>query len=132
MVGEGLNEKSMAYVGNVAAFIDYCMKNLSGYQLFNYVDKPDLNMVELVSQVEQSLNRKVPSTRLPYWIGMIGGYVFDLLSFVFGISYSISSVRVKKFCSTTQFDAKKTHSSGFKAPHTLAEGLKGTLKNEFK
>ncbi|MDE6062347.1 MAG: UDP-N-acetylglucosamine 4-epimerase, partial [Duncaniella sp.] len=44
---------------------------------------------------------------------------------------TVSSIRVKKFCATTEFDAKKAHSSGFKAPYTLDEGLARTLEFEF-
>lgn len=36
-----------------------------------------------------------------------------------------------KFCATTQFDASKVNSSGFKAPYTLGEGLAKTLEFEF-
>jgi hypothetical protein len=45
-----------------------------------YIDKPDFNMNELVSQVEKSLNKNIPSTHFPYWLGMLGGYGFDILS----------------------------------------------------
>lgn len=48
-----------------------------------------------------------------------------------GKKYAISSVRVKKFCATTQFDASKVHHSGFNAPYTLSQGLDRTLKYEF-
>lgn len=132
MVGKGLNKKSMAYVGNVAAFIDSCTNNMKGYQVYNYIDKPDIDMNELVSQVENSLGRKMPKTRLPKCLGMFGGYTFDMLSLITRKQFSVSSVRVKKFCATTQFDASKAHSSGFKAPYTLSEGLDRTLKHEFK
>lgn len=44
---------------------------------------------------------------------------------------TVSSVRVKKFCATTQFDATKMHNTGFKAPYTLGEGLARTLEFEF-
>lgn len=132
MVGKGTNYKSMAYVGNIAAFIKYHLENLKpGYQIFNYIDKPDSNMNELVSQVEKSLNKKIPSTHFPYWLGMFGGYSFDVLSKLSGKKFPVSSVRVKKFCATTQFDATKAHSCGFKAPFTLNEGLDRTLKYEF-
>ena len=40
----------------------------------------------------------------------------------------ISSVRVKKFCATTQFDSFKAMSSGFVPPYTLKEGLARTLE----
>lgn len=62
---------------------------------------------------------------------MFGGKCFDLLAWITGKKLSISSVRVKKFCATTEFDATKAHNSGFKAPYTLSEGLSRTLKFEF-
>ncbi len=132
MVGKGNNKKSMAYVGNIAAFIKYQLENIKpGYQVFNYIDKPDFSMNELASQVETSLNKHIPSTHVPYWLGMLGGIGFDVLSFITRKKFSVSSVRVKKFCATTQFDASKAHSNGFKAPYTLGEGLDNTLQYEF-
>lgn len=132
MVGKGTNKKSMAYVGNIVEFIKYNIVNQKpGVHIYIYVDKPDLTMNELVEQVEKSLGKNIPSTRLPYWLGMAGGYGFDLLSKITGKKFSVSSVRVKKFCATTQFDATKAHSSGFKAPYTLSEGLHRTLQFEF-
>lgn len=132
MVGAGTNYKSMAYVGNIVEFIKYKMANITeGYQVYNYVDKPDLNMNQLVAEVEKSLSKKIPSVHLPYALGMFGGYCFDLLSKITGKKYAISSVRVKKFCATTQFDASKIHNCGFIAPYTLSQGLDRTLKYEF-
>lgn len=132
MVGRGINKKSMAYVGNIVAFIQYCIETQKpGYRLFNYIDKPDLDMNDLVIQVEKSLNKKLPAIRLPYWLGYMGGLSFDLLAKLTGKKFSVSAVRVKKFCATTQFDATKAHNTGFKAPFTLSEGLHRTLHYEF-
>ena len=132
MIGRGKNRKSMAYVGNVAAFIKFCLETINpGFRVLNYIDKPDLTMNELVLQAEESLNRKLPSLRLPYWLGLLGGLGFDLLNRITGKKFPISSIRIKKFCATTQFDATLAHSSGFEAPFTLAEGLDRTLKSEF-
>lgn len=44
---------------------------------------------------------------------------------------TVSAVRVKKFCATTQFDSTKALSSGFKPPYSLGEGLAQTLEYEF-
>ncbi len=132
MVGKGLNYKSMAYVGNIAAFIKYQLQNIKpGYQVFNYIDKPDMNMNELVSQVENSLKKHIPSIHLPFWIGMISGYGIDFISSISGKNFSLSSVRVKKFCATTQFNSTKAYNCGFKAPYTLTQGLHNTLHYEF-
>jgi nucleoside-diphosphate-sugar epimerase len=132
MVGNGNNHKSMAYVGNVVAFVKYMIDTVTdGYNVFNYIDKPDNNMNQLVSHVSSVLNKHIPTTHFPYWLGMLGGYCFDAVAKVTGRKLTISSVRVKKFCATTEFDATKVHSSGFKAPFTLDEGLARTLEFEF-
>lgn len=132
MVGKGTNKKSMAYVGNIVAFVKYMIDQCTeGYNVFNYIDKPDFNMNQLVEHVEKVLNKNIPSTHFPYWMGMLGGYCFDVLAKVTGKKLAISSVRVKKFCATTEFDATKAHSCGFVAPYTLGEGLARTLEFEF-
>lgn len=132
MIGKGQNRKSMAYVGNVVAFIKHRLGLAEeGYHVFNYVDKPDLTMTSLLGVIEKSLNKKIPSIRIPVWLGFLGGYGFDFLAFLTRKKLAVSSVRVKKFVATTQFDASKVHSSGFKAPYTLEEGLDRTLNYEF-
>ena len=131
MIGKGQNKKSMAYVGNVVGFIkDRIEKEETGYNVFNYVDKPDFNMNELVSVIDKKMKLNIPKLRIPYWAGMIGGYCFDFLSQVSGKKLLVSSVRVKKFCATTQFNAAKVHKS-FNAPYSLKEGLNKTLEYEF-
>ena len=131
MIGKGQNKKSMAYVGNVVALIKNRLeKKELGYHIFNYADKPDYNMNELVSVIENKMNLKIPKIRIPYFIGMIGGYCFDIFSKITGKNLSVSSVRVKKFCATTQFNATKAHNS-FNAPYSLKQGLDKTLEHEF-
>ena len=131
MIGKGQNKKSMAYVGNIVALIkDILEKKESGYHVFNYADKPDFSMVELTQTIEKKMKIKLPSIKIPYLLGMMGGYGFDFISVLSGKKFSISSVRVQKFCATTQFDSDKVHSS-FKAPYNLKEGLDKTLEHEF-
>jgi len=130
-VGSCNNKKSMAYVGNVVSLLSYFIENAQGYNLYNYIDKPDLTMNELIDVVGKSLGRKIPSVKIPYFFGMLGGYCFDLLAKITGKKLSVSSVRVKKFCATTQFDAEKVFASGFKSACTLSEGLEQTIKFEF-
>lgn len=132
MIGQGNNKKSMAYVGNIVAFIQYLVENkTTGYNVYNYIDKPDFTMNELVGVVGKVLNKNIPAVKIPYAIGMLAGYGFDLLAKLTGKKLSVSSVRVKKFCATTQYDATAAHSSGFIAPFSLEEGLSRTLEYEF-
>lgn len=132
MVGKGDNKKSMAYVGNIVAFVKYMIDNVKdGYNVFNYIDKPDFTMNELILHIEKVLKKRIPKTHFPYWMGMCGGYCFDILAKITGKKLPISSVRVKKFCATTEYDATKVGQTDFKAPFTLAEGLARTLEFEF-
>lgn len=132
MVGKGNNRKSMAYVGNIVAFVKFLIEQRTeGYNVYNYIDKPDFTMNDLVAHVEKTLNKHIPSSHYPYWLGMLGGYCFDALAFVTRKKMTVSSVRVKKFCATTEFDAAKMQQSGFVPPYTLGEGLARTLEFEF-
>ena len=132
MVGAGKNCKSMAYVGNVVAFLKWNIEcNKAPYSVYNYIDKPDFNMNDLVCSFEKALGKKLPPIRLPYWFGLVGGYCFDLLALITRKNFPISSIRVKKFCATTVFSADAMLASGFKAPFTLQEALKRTVEFEF-
>ena len=132
MIGHGKNLKSMAYVGNIVAFIKHLIEHdTPGYRVYNYVDQPDFNMNALVDQVRNDLGVNSSLVRIPEWLGMMGGYGFDMLARFSGKKLAISSVRVKKFCATTQFSAEKINKTGFKRPFTLVEGLERTLKYEF-
>ena len=134
MIGSGKNKKSMSYVGNLVSFILFLIENqkdTKGCSMYNYVDKPDLTTRELVSIVGRVLHKRIPAIRIPFWIGMAGGYCFDLLSKILGKNLPISSVRVKKFCAVTQFDASKAEAMGFQPVYTLEEGLERMLQCEF-
>lgn len=132
MIGDGKNMKSMAYVGNVVAFIKHAISiQKPGYRVYNYVDKPDFSMNELVSQVYKDLNRATTLIRIPQLIGMLGGYALDIVAKISGKKFPISSVRITKFCATTQFSAEKIKQTGFIPPFTIQEGLRRTLQYEF-
>ena len=131
MVGNGNNKKSMAYVGNIVAFIkDQLEKSKEGYYIFNYSDQPDLTMNELIALIENKMNITIPKVKIPYALGLLAGYCFDFYSKISGNKLSISSVRVKKFCATTQFNSTKIKSN-FDTPYSLDEGLTKTLEHEF-
>ena len=132
MVGRGENKKSMAYIGNIVAFLETCIASDRQYGLFNYVDTPDLTMNDLVSQVRHTLNDKNGvGPRLPYWLGMFLGYVADGVAKLTGKNLPISSIRVKKFASSTEFRSAKNTLDDFEPPFQLAEGIARTLQSEF-
>ena len=131
MFGNGENIKSMAYVKNVAAFINHSLSFDQGLHLYNYIDKPDMNMNKLVSITRKVLfNKPNVGLRMPAFVGKLIGYIADIISFLMKKNLPISSIRVKKFLSTTQFDSS-IEITGFEAPYKLEDGLQKTLKYEF-
>lgn len=131
MFGQGQNVKSMAYVENVAEFLVQCVTKGAGVHIFNYVDKPDLSMNELVQVARKTLfDKSGVGLRMPGLLGITIGFCFDLLAWLISSPLPISSIRVKKFMATTQFSSAVAE-TGFEAPYTLAEGLEKTLRYEF-
>jgi nucleoside-diphosphate-sugar epimerase len=132
MVGKGENKKSMAYIGNMVAFLETCIATKQKYGLYNYVDTPDMTMNELVSQVRSELTGKTGvGPRLPYWFGLILGYTADLVVKLSGKNLPVSSIRVKKFTSSTEFLSSKFMLNDFDVPFTLPQGMKRTIYSEF-
>ncbi len=132
MIGGGRNRKSMAYVGNVSSFLVRTLELEAGARIYNYVDKPDLDMNELVTLVRGSVRGKQGvGLRLPIWSGRLIGLCADVVSRLSGKNLPVSSIRVKKFTETTSFQSAAHTVDGFSAPFTLAEGLQRTLKSEF-
>jgi GlcNAc-P-P-Und epimerase len=131
VVGSGRNVKSMAYVENIAAFLEFSLSFGPGCHVYNYVDKPDFDMNALVETVRERLESGTNSGfRLPYAVGLAVGYAFDLAAWSTRRSFPISSIRVRKFCSTTQF-ATSVGETEFGAPVSLEEGLQRTVQYEF-
>lgn len=131
MFGNGKNIKSMAYVENVAAFLEYSLSFKPGLHIYNYIDKPDLDINTLVCKARKTLFEKNNvGLRFPAFIGVVIGYFADFVTKITGKKLPISSIRVKKFMGTTQF-ASSVSMTGFVPPVSLEEGLARTLHYEF-
>lgn len=132
MVGKGINKKSMAYVLNLTGFLCNLLKVEPGRFIYNYADKPDLSMNELIKIFYNTLgNHYKNNFKIPYTLGLMGGYCFDALAKITGRTYPISSIRIKKFCADTVINSDKLQLTGFVPSYTLAEGLSRMIKSEF-
>ena len=132
MVGNGKNKKSMGYVLNLTHFMTGLLGSFPGKQVYNYSDKPDLDMEELVKITQETLGvRRMNNIRVPYAIGLLGGYAFDGLAKLTGKTYPISSIRIKKFCANTKISAEKVKKIGFAPPYSLSDGLRRMILSEF-
>lgn len=131
MVGNGENLKSIAYVENVAAFIEYAMRFKPGLRTYNFIDKPDFTMNSLVANVNRILGRPEKSDfRLPFAVGYMIGKGFDLVAALTGRRFAISSIRVKKFCANSVYNTA-IDQTGFVPPVPLEQALTQTVRYEF-
>jgi len=131
MVGNGENRKSMAYVENVVAFIEYSMDFKPGLHIYNFIDKPDFTMNTLVGNVNRILGRSEKiGFRLPFAAGYLIGKGFDLVAAITGKRFAISSIRIKKFCANSVYDTA-IDKTGFVPPVPLEQALAKTVRHEF-
>ena len=129
MVGAGRNVKSLAYVENVAAFIEFALSFTPGVHVYNYVDKPDLAVHELIACIRAEAGR-APRVRLriPYAAAYLVGGLFDVARSVSKRPFSISAERVRKFAASTQFGTA-VGETGFVPPVPLRDGLAATVQH---
>jgi nucleoside-diphosphate-sugar epimerase len=131
MIGSGKNRKSMAYVENVAAFLEHANTLSTGVHIYNYIDKPDFDMNSLVVGVKQALGREGKvGIRIPCWVGMLAGYGFDLIAKISRKNLPISSIRIQKFSKDSVYNTA-IDSTGFKPPVDLQDAISNTITYEF-
>lgn len=131
MVGSGKNIKSIAYVGNIAAFLGHTLRLGPGVHIFNYVDGPDMNTRDLVDYIRCCLGKSGKVPQLPKGVAMAGGHLLDAVARLSGRTFPISAIRVRKFCESTQFRANRVAQTGFTPLCSLSDGLAQTIRFEF-
>ena len=122
----------MAYVDNFTDFILILLKLRSGKFIYNYSDKPDLKMNDLIKQIYKSLNIKRTKFYLNEKVGLLGGKLIDIASKLTGYKFSISHIRIKKFISSSIISNKKTNAD-FPNLQTidLKKAIDLTIKKDF-
>ncbi len=135
MVGNGQNRKSIGYVGNISRFLAFIGTCGPGCHIYNYADKPDLTTWELVDIAQKAFagkgRPKLPMIKIPYLLGLMGGYMFDAAARFSGKRLPISAIRIKKFVAQTTVSTAKLQKTGFTPQFSLAEGLQRTIACEF-
>ena len=124
MIGNGSNRKSIAYVGNLVEFLGAWLDARPGVHLYNYADKPDKSVRELVATIGKLTDRRTTTGfALPYWLAWGIGCLCDGIAWIRRKPLLISRVRVRKFCADTQIDTAALERAGFKPSHTIDDGL---------
>jgi nucleoside-diphosphate-sugar epimerase len=127
-VGKGRNIKSLACVENlVDATIALWLEQTPGHRpfdIYNYVDKPDLTSAEIVTILHEALGRRPPRIAVPYPFAMALALPFDLAIGISGRNLPISRDRIRKLATAeTRFEAEKIRATGFRPRMSLEAGL---------
>ena len=130
--GDGRNRKSIAYVENVADFLVHARAFGAGTHIFNYADKPDPDMDQLVTLASHALgHHRGRPLRLPYAVGLAIGLGCDLVGRLTGRRFSISATRVRKYGASTQFANARCLATSFTPRHELYDALVAMIRHEF-
>jgi len=123
------NIKSLSYIENISDATIFLMdkNDLSAFEIFNYIDKPDLTSVEIAETCYKSLGKKIPRLRIPLWILLLGAIPFDIVIALTGKNLPVSTPRIKKlFVEQTKFEAQKIIDAGFTAKASVRQGIERT------
>jgi len=129
--GAGTNIKSLSYVENIVHATQFLKgmldekpnRAIEAFEIFNFIDKPDLTSTEISNVVSACLGKK-PAPAMPYAVGMLLGLPFDVVIKLTGKNLPISTARVKKMFKTeTKFEADKLLGVGYQPKLPLKEGI---------
>jgi len=129
-VADGRNIKSLSYVENVVSAALY-LWNRPGpapFEVYNYVDKPDLETRSLLARIYHSLGRRMPQWSIPEPLAAAAAWPFDIAARLTRRNLAISSARIRKMCAQTRFEADKVRQTGFQPPVPLLEGIERTVR----
>jgi len=131
MVGSGNNKKSIAYVSNLVSYMTVALED-KGLSITNYADKPDLSMRQLILAVNEALGKSERKLSIPYWFGLSVGYALDLISILLKKKFTISSIRIRKFCSNSTINTDRLEGYGMENLIPLSTAIEKTTKYEFE
>ncbi len=132
LLGTGSNIKSMAYVGNVAAFLTLLIRQKTqDVRVYNYADKPDLSVSEIVDTISSALDARILRLPVSKRIAMLAACFGDALGVVTGKAFILNSERVKKFFADTSLPTDQLDKSGFVRPYEMQKMLTETVRAEF-
>ena len=130
-VGKGTNIKSLSYVENLVDLTVFIWNKpeRKGVETLNFIDKPDFSAHETAGAIYRSLDKRPPKIKAPLWFAVLfAGLPFDILIKLTGKNFPISSMRLKKMCTQTKFEAERVQASGYSPVCSLEAGIDRMVK----
>ena len=132
LLGSGSNPKSMSFVGNVAAFFTWLLeRRTDALEIYNYADKPDMTVREIVQLAGTTLATSTPRIPMPKFAILGLGRAGNLVEHITRRPFTINLERVRKFIADTSLPVERLSKSGFVAPFDFRKKFVETAAFEF-
>jgi len=133
MVGRGQEVKTTSHLDNLLDAHMFLMERQlrdggQGHELYHYVDTPGETTASLVAHIHRLLGKRAPRLRLPLAIASPVAVVGDMAAAVTGMDLPITSARVRKFCTATNFSAERIRGLGYKQRVSNGTALARTVR----
>lgn len=133
MVGRGHGVKATSYIENLLDAHMFLMDRQlesagSGHEVYHYVDAPGESTGTLVERIHRALGLKHPRLRLPLALAYPAALAGDAIAWVTNRDLPITSARVRKFCTPTNFSAARIRELGFSQRVANDEAMRRTVE----
>ncbi len=137
MIGNGEEIKTMSYIEELVNVTYWLFVNVEDkFSVWHYVDEPKISTRELVNTCYKEIHNKISGFYLPKGIVILAAKIFDFVGKVINVDLPITSMRIKKFCTATNFSSKKLEDKGyirlFESKQSIIKTIKWQIENNDK
>ena len=132
MIGAGEALKTTSYIDNLIAAHMFIMarhfgEGGRGVDVYHYVDAPVWSTAKLVEHIRLRLGKSASGVGVPLWLSAPLALIADAAAAVLRVDLPITSARIRKFCTSTNFSADKLRAMGFVQPTSMEDALDRTI-----
>ena len=137
LIGEGAQIKTTSYLQNTVDAAIWLFNRVMEavtpeIQAFNYVDEPKLTTNQMVRIIRDELGIARPPLKVPRTMVEKPALFFDAIARVTGRDLPITSARIRKFSTATDFDASAIRKAGFAPRYSSIDALIRTTRSHLK
>lgn len=123
LVGNGDYVKSIISLNNLIDITHFCINNIKGLEIFNCTDEPYPKLNEVIDFICSVEGFNKPLINIPYNFALLLAKPFDLFSKFTNIDIGITSERVYKFATPTDFRSDKLRAFGYIQKYNTKEEI---------
>jgi nucleoside-diphosphate-sugar epimerase len=136
LIGGGANRKTLTYLPNLLDLFFWCLDDMRdtdvAYNVFNYVESPVQTVLELITSLKAAGIQPARYLSVPMSLALAGAYPVYGLAKLSGVDLRVTPERVRKYASSTWYDADRVRRAGFSPRVDLDEALRTTAEWHLK